>query len=203
LQVPAYARRVLRVDLGSGKVTPFGDDLGAFSPTSSLQSSLASPAGHGGGGGDDGGGGGGGGGVGGVGGGGGGGGGGSGSGGGGGGGAGWRFGKAAEHGGRFFCAPCGASRALLVDPAANAARLVGEAWGSEPGKWGGAVTVPLLGTRRSHASGGGSVFVASAVVLFLPLNARRMLALDPVTLRSALVGDDFGPLRCARGWAEV
>jgi len=98
-----------------------------------------------------------------------------------------KYGKAVEAEGKIFVAPRNAEKVLVINLAANTTtHLAGNfavAISSDLGKWCGAVLAPRPGPTLRR----------STVVVFVPLNASRVLIINPVTLELSLAGGDLGP----------
>ena len=98
----------------------------------------------------------------------------------------WKFGRAVECGGKIFAAPHQSSKIMMIDPMLGTTSFIGEDIGSDACKYFGAVKIPNPAAKPGDDAG--------ALILFIPLNARRLLVLNPKTLETCYVGGDLGGL---------
>jgi hypothetical protein len=83
---------------------------------------------------------------------------------------------------------------LMIDCKRDLVSLVGGDYGVQSAKWGTPVIVPLGNyeeIRKKHISPS-SLPLSSLVIVFPPLNASRILLLDPRTKKTSLSGEDLG-----------
>lgn len=76
----------------------------------------------------------------------------------------------------------------MIDPVNETTTLIGTDYGSGTAKWGGAVLVPMSNPGAEGMSFDG----IDTIIIFTPMNASRVLALDPINLKTVMVGDDLG-----------
>ena len=76
----------------------------------------------------------------------------------------------------------------MIDPSNDSTTLIESDYGTMNAKWGGAVIVPMTNPASSSFNSD----QVDTIIVFTPMNKRKVLALDPINYRTCLVGDDLG-----------